>query len=149
MRLLSIVAAFFIAQNLSAYERNATQMVCEGENFSSFILYLDGETNQVRITSFFDGYTIWLADSIKVEGNQYTMQMFRPDSAGSGEMGSGKVMKRLSFSLPAKRTVSSVQTGGYYIPSYTVYPAKFNLQLNTQSESGEELARFGVECIGY
>lgn len=147
MRLFQVVAFLLIAHNLFA--TNATEMHCSGARGSSFIFHIEPETNGVRVASFFDGNTVWLPRSVTVDGNQYTMQMFRPESAGSGEIVTKDVMERMSFTLPANREVTRVQTGGYYIPEYTYYPAKFNLRMNTQTASGEALPTIHVSCTGY
>lgn len=149
MRKLFMIASISLfSLNLLAFE-NAMNMVCEGPRFSSFILYIDSQTNQVKITSLFDGDSIWLAKSIAIDGNNYSMKIFHPQSAASGKMLSENEIKTLSFNLPAKRRVTRVQTGGYYIPVYTTYPAEFKLHLDIFTQNCDKPEVIEMSCIGY
>ncbi len=149
MRLFLATTFFLLTQNLFAYTQNAMNIQCSGTNRSFFILYIGETANTVRVASFFDGRTLWLPNSITVNGNDYSMHMFRPESIGAGTMPEENALESLNFTLPANRKVSRVQTGGYYIPEYTTYPAQFTIDLKVQTKNGDSLAPIHASCIGY
>jgi hypothetical protein len=144
MRTLFITAISIFSAHLMAH--NATRFTCTADG-QTLLFHIEKNSDQPLLFNFFDGKTIWLTHSMSVNQLHYQFDVFRPNSSASGASATNAI-KTIQFALPSNREVNQRQSGGYYMPIITYYPAEFGLRLSAIREDGETQT-INLKCTGW
>lgn len=143
MHVLFLIAFSIFSSQLLA--ENATNFTCTGPDGTLFI-QLEQNSNELILFNYFDGITVWLADSVNRENLNYNLRVFRPHSAASGVQ-PARAITQIKFLLPKDRQIRRIQTGGYYFPIFTTYPVEFVVTLvNTLEDNSRH--EVNLTCTG-